>query len=127
MASRENYPVALIGTYQVLTIPVSFETAGLGSINLPYLPYRCRPVAFSSVVTSTVAGSNAATIKLLKSSTELANIDVAQSAAQGDEDADTSVTAADFEMTDQLKITTAKSTAGGAALVFLTVEVLPSH
>ena len=123
----ENYPLTDVGTYRTLIIPVSFEANEVGSILLPALGYRSKPVAFSSCVTKTVAGSDAGTIKLLKSATELANIDVAASAALADEDSDTSVTGTVFEATEQYKITTDKSTAGGRALAYLTIEVLPSH
>ncbi len=122
-----NYPLTEIGTYKTFIVPVSFEANEVGSVLLPALGYRSKPVAFSSCVTKTVAGTDAGTIKLLKSATELANIDVAASAAIADEDSDTSITGTAFEATEQYKLTTAKSTAGGRALAYLTVEVLPSH
>jgi hypothetical protein len=122
-----NYPVTRIGQYETHHIPVSFETNEVGAFSLPALGYRTKPVGFASVVCKTVAGSNDGTIKLHKVSTELASITVAASAAIGDEDSDTSITEAVFEATDQYKLTTAKSTAGGRAIVALTVEILPSH
>ncbi len=123
----ETYPLADVGTHRTFIVPVSFETNEVGSVLLPALGYRSKPVSFKSCVTKTVAGTDTGTIKLLKSATELASIDVAASSAVADEDADTSVTDTVFEATDQYKITTAKATAGGRALAYLTVEVLPSH
>lgn len=122
-----NYPINRIGQYETHRIPVSFETNEVGTFSLPVLPYRSKPVGFKSVVSKTVAGSDDGTIKLLKASTELASITVAASSAIGDEDSDTSITDTAFEATDQYKLVTAKVTAGGRAIVELTVEVLPSH
>ncbi len=60
-----------------------------------------------------------------KGSTSYAQITVAASSAFGDADEDTSITETAFEMDEQIKVETAKSTAGGRAILFLTVEVLP--
>jgi len=122
-----SYPLTRIGQYETHLIPVSFETNEVGTFSIPALGYRTKPVGFASVVNKTVAGSNDGTIKLYKASTELASITVAASAAIGDEDSDTSITDTVYEATDQYKLTTAKSTAGGRCIVALTVEILPSH
>lgn len=122
-----NYPLTRVGQYETHFVPVSFESNEVGTFSLPALGYRTKPVSFSSVVNKTVAGSNDATIKLFKASTELASITVASSSAIGDEDSDTTIVDTVFEATDQYKLTTDKSTAGGRAIVALTVEILPSH
>lgn len=129
MAAKDpaNYPVALIGSYQVLHIPVSFETNGLGDLLLPTLPYRCTPRVLETVVVEDVEATDDATVTLKKSSTTLATATIAGGAQIGENDSDTTVTEEVFEETDQIKLTLAKTTAGGRALVALTVEVLPSH
>ncbi len=124
---NENYPLTRIGQRELHIVPVSFETNEVGSFSMPALGYRTKPISFKSAVTKTVAGSDAGTIKLFKAATEIASIDVAASAAIGDEDADTSITDTVFEETDQYKFTTAKSTAGGRLMAYLEVEILPSH
>lgn len=122
-----NYPVSRIGQYETHIVPVSFETNEVGTFSLPALGYRTKPVGFKSAVNKTVAGSDDGTIDLKKSSTSYAQITVAASAAIGDEDEDTSITDVVFEADEQYKFTTAKSTAGGRCLAYLTVEILPSH
>jgi len=123
----QNYPLSLIGTEQVIYIPVSFETSEVGTFEVPNPGYRFTVKNAKSVVTHIVAGSNNGTITLLKGSTTLGSLTVAASSAIGDEDTYSEVAKATFEVTDELKITTAKSTAGGRAILAVTVEVLPTH
>ncbi len=123
----EHYPINRIGQREVIRVPISFETNEVGAFELSLLPYRCKLVSVKSVVTKTVAGSNDATIDVKKGSTSYAQVTVAASAAIGDEDEDTSITDTPFELDEQIKIETAKSTAGGRGILFLEVEILPSH
>ena len=125
--SLSEYPVPLIGSIIPLQCMVSFETNEVGTFSFPLMPFRFKLNRVDSVVTKTVAGSNDGTITLKKASTTYAEVTVAASAAIGDEDADTTVTETAFELTEQLKVVTAKSTAGGRCLLTVFVEVLPTH
>ncbi len=122
---EQNYPYNEIGQRKLLIVPVSFEANETGTFKLPTLPFRSKIVSAKSAVTKTVAGSNDGTIAIKKGSTTYATITVAASAAIGDEDAATSPTETAFATNEQYVITTAKSTSGGRALLYLTVEVLP--
>jgi len=122
-----EYPVPTIGTIVPLMLTLSFETNEAGTFKLPLLPYRFKLHSVQSSVIKTVAGSNDGTITLRKGATAYAAVTVAASAAIGDEDEDTTVTETPFELTEQLSIVTAKSTAGGRMLVTIFVEVLPTH
>lgn len=123
----ENYPVPLIGTEHTLHIPVSFETGELGEIPLPKLPYRVKLKRVDHVVTKALAATNDGTVTVKKGSTVLATVTVAASAAIGEEDADANPTGTPFETTDQIRILTAKTNAGGKGLLALILEILPSH
>lgn len=123
----KNYPLPLIGSKQVICLPVSFESGEQGEIPLPKLPYRVRVKRVDHVVTKALAGTNAGTVTVKKGSTVLSTVTVAASAAIATENADTNPTDTPFETSDQIRIATAKSTAGGKGLLSLTLEVLPSH
>lgn len=123
----ENYPIPLIGTEYVIHVPVSFETGELGEIPLPKLPYRVKLKRVDHVVTKALAAANDGTVTVKKSATTLATVTVAASAAIAEEDADTNPVGTPFETSDQIRIATAKSTAGGKGLLALTLEILPSH
>jgi hypothetical protein len=123
----EHYPVPLIGTEQQLTIPVSFETDEQGEIPLSALPYRVRVKSISHVVTKALADTNDGTVTVKKGTETLATLTVAASAAIGDEDSDASPVETSFETSDQIRIETAKTKAGGKGLLTLTLEILPSH
>ncbi len=123
----KNYPIPLIGTEQTIHVPVSFETGELGEIPLPKLPYRVKLKRVDHVVTKALAGTDAGTITVKKGATTLATVTVALSAAFGEEDVDANPTGTPFETTDQIRIATAKTTAGGKGLLALTLEILPSH
>lgn len=125
--SLADYPVPLIGSVIPIQVQVSFETNEVGTFSLPLLPYRFKLHSVQSVVTKTVGGSDAGTITLKKASTTYATVTVALSSAIGDEDSDTSPTTTPFELDEQLKIVTAKSTAGGRMLLTVFIEVLPTH
>lgn len=123
----ETYPVTLIGSNQLIPVPVSFETNEKGEFKLPTLPYRCKVTSAKSAMTKAAGASDDATITIKKSSTTVATITIAASAAIGEEDTAPSVTETVFETSDQISITPAKTTAGGRGMLYLTVEVLPSH
>jgi hypothetical protein len=122
-----SYPVPLIGSYQMIPVPFSLETSEKGAFNLATLPYRCKVISAKTAMTKAAAASDEATITIKKSSTTVATVTIAASAAIGEEDTAPSVTGTVFETTDQISITLAKSTAGGRGMLYLTVEVLPSH
>ena len=123
----EHYPVPLIGSYQFITIPFSLETSEKGEFKLATLPFRCKVISAKTVMTKAAAASDEATVTIKKSSTTVATVTIAASAAIGEEDTAPSVTGTKFETTDQISITPAKTTAGGRGMLYLTVEVLPSH
>jgi len=127
MALTENYPVGLIGTYQLIAVPFSFETNEVGTYKLPTLPYRCRLISVETVLYKAAAAGEAGTVVIKKSSTTYATVTIALSSSIGDEDSAPTVTDTAFETDEQISITTAKSTAGGKGILFLTVEVLPTH
>ncbi len=77
------------------------------------------------MVQKALGASDDGTIVLKKGSDTLATVTLAASAAIGDEDAAPTVVESNFDADDQLSITTAKSTAGGKALVTITYEILP--
>lgn len=122
-----SYPIPIVGSYQVLIVPFSFETGEVGAYALKALPYRCRLISVDTVLYKAAGASNDGTVTIKKSSTTYATVTVAASSAIGDEDSAPSVTDTPFETTEQISITTAKSTAGGKGVLMLTLEVLPSH
>lgn len=123
----ENYPIPLIGTEQTIHVPVSFETGEQGEFPLPKLPYRVKLKRVDHVVRKALAGTDAGTVTVKNGATTLATVTVATSAAFGEEDADANPTGTPFETSDQIRIATAKTTAGGKGLLALTLEILPSH
>lgn len=122
-----NYPVPAIGSDQLITVPFSLETNEMGTYKLPYLPYRCKLKSVKTVLYKAAAASDDGTVTIKTGSTTLATVTIAASSAIGAEDAAPTVTETPFDQDDQISITTAKSTAGGKGVLFLTVEVLPSH
>ncbi len=95
-------------------------------MDLPELPVRVQPVAMKAVATKAIAGTDNGTIVLKKGTTSLGTITFTASDAIGTARSATP-TAANFETTDKLRLSVAKTTAGGKAILFLTLEVLPSH
>lgn len=122
-----SYPVPLIGSYQMLMVPFSFDTNEQGTYKLATLPYRCKLVSVDTVLYKAAGASDSGTVVIKHGSDTLATVTVAASSAIGDEDSAPSVTETAFELDEQISITTAKSTAGGKGILALTVEVLPSH
>jgi hypothetical protein len=122
-----TYPLTDMGTDRLIVVPVSFETNEVGTLKLPTLPYRCKLKSVKSAVAKVMAGTDAGTIAVKKGNTTLATVTIAHSDIVGVEDTAPTVTGTAFEKADQITITTAKTTAGGRALLYLTVEVLPSH
>jgi len=123
----ENYPVPLIGSEQVIAVPFSFETNEVGTILLKALPYRCKLKSVDTVLQKAAGASDSGTVVIKHGSDTLATVTVAAASAIGDEDTAPTVTDTAYETTDQISITTAKSTAGGKGILFLTIEILPSH
>lgn len=123
----EKYPLTKVGTYEMLTVPFSFETDEKGLFKLALLPYRCKLISAKTAMTKAAAASDNGTITVKNGSTTVATVTVAASAAIGEEDSAPTVTEDVFELDDQISITPAKTTAGGKGMLYLTVEVLPSH
>lgn len=126
MPSR-TYPVELIGSAVVLPLPFSFETGEAGTIKLPLMPYRYKVIDANTVLQKAAGASDAGTVVLKKGSATLATVTVALSSAIGDEDQAPSIVAHAIGLDEQLTVVTAKTTAGGKGILFLEVEVLPSH
>lgn len=122
-----NYPVGQIGHRQVIPVPVSYESSETGTFKLPALPFRSKLISAKHSVTKALAATNAGTAVIKKGSTTIATVTVDTSAAIGDEDAAPSVAEVIVDTDEQYTVTTAKGNAGGKGILFLTVEVLPSH
>jgi len=123
-----SYPLTAIGTEKMIPVPVSFETNGLGTLKLPTMPYRYKCKSLKSVVKEDIAATDAATITVKNGATTIGTITIAASAQIGDEDSAPTVDSdVVIETTEQLSLVMAKTTAGGRAVVYLTVQVLPSH
>ncbi len=126
----KTYPVALIGSELTIgPFPVSYETGEVLTANkLAALPYRCVLKAIHTTVAKAIAGSNDGTLTVKKSSTTLGSVThTASDALDVERDSSNVDSTVPIEVTDQITITSAKSTAGGRVLCTLTVEVLPSH
>lgn len=122
-----NYPVESIGSVLVLPVPISFETGEAGTIKLPLMPFRYKVTDVDTVVQKALAATNAGTLVLKEGSTTLATVTIDASAAIGDEDSAPSIASHAIGLDEQLTLVTAKGNAGGKAMAFLTLEVLPSH
>ncbi len=124
-----TYPVALEGTELLIgPFPVSFESGfQVTALKLPKLPFNASLTKLVTTVTKALAGTDAGTVTIKKSSTTLGSTSHAASAALVDEQVASNVDSTVKVSTDeQFTLTTAKSTAGGEAVVWLTVKVLPS-
>lgn len=122
-----SYPVRDVGSIKVITLPVSFETGEVGTLDLPSLPYRFRVNNVYLGVTKAIAASDAATVTIGKGATVLSTATLALSSALNAQATGTAPTQTVFELTDAIRVISAKTTAGGKALVTLFLEVLPSH
>lgn len=122
-----TYPLRLEGTNVVLPIvPVSFETGEtMTAVKLPKMPFRYSLVDVRTAVSKAIAASDAATVTVKNGSTTLATVTIPLSSAMAVETAAASVTDTPVELTEQLSVTTAKTTAGGRGFLYLTVKVLP--
>ena len=121
-----TYPLDLIGDQITLgMIPFSFETGETWTaLDLPVLPYRYQIVKAVAVATKAVAATDSGTVTLKKGATTLATLTFSASAAINTAATGTVANNA-FELTDQIRLATAKTTAGGKGLLLLTVQVLP--
>lgn len=122
----ETYPITLIGTEQMIVVPFSFEANEKGTIKLAPLPYRAKVKTAKTVMQKAAGASDTGTVDIKKASTTYATVTVAASAAIGEEDTATASENA-FDTDEQITVVTTKTTAGGKGLLFLTLEVLPSH
>lgn len=122
-----SYEKWAIGSLKVITLPVSFETGEVGTLDLPALPYRFRVNDVKVGVTKALAGSDAGTVTVGKGATVYSTATIPLSSALNAQASGTAPTTTAFELTDKLRVISAKTTAGGKALVTLFLEVLPSH
>ncbi len=123
-----TYPLHLEGCNLVLPIvPVSFETGEtMTAVKLPKMPFRYSLVDVRTAVTKAIAATDAATVTVKVGSTTLATVTIPLSSAMATETASAATPIATaIELTDQLTVTTAKTTAGGRGFLYLTVLVLP--
>jgi hypothetical protein len=122
----QHYPLSSIGKRFVIPVHVSFESGEQWTaLDLPVLPYRFSIISAKAVVTKAVAGTDNGTMLVKKGSTTLATLTFTASSAINAAISGT-VSTNTFEQADQIRLTSAKTTAGGKAIVFLTVEVLPA-
>ena len=120
-----NYPLNLEGSNLPLgPIPFSFETGEQGTLDLPVMPFRFTIVSAVAVNQKAVAGTDSGTILVKKGSTTLATITYSASAAINTA-ATGAVAANAFEQTDQIRLVTSKTTAGGKGILLLTIRPLP--
>ncbi len=124
---NQNYPVNEIGQRKLIPVPISFESNETGTFKLTALPFRSKLISAKSAVTKALAASNDGTAVIKKGATTIATVTIDASAAIGDEDTAPSVTEVIVDTDAQYSVTTAKTSAGGKAMLYLTVEVLPSH
>jgi|SRR5579863_3459469 len=122
-----SYPVRDIGTIKVITIPVSFESGEDGTLDLPPLGYRFLINRVDAGVTKALAGTDAASITLGNGATVLSTLSLPLSSALNAQATDQAPTQTAFATTDKIRLITAKTTAGGKALVTIQLQVLPSH
>ena len=121
-----TYPLTLEGSIVAIpTIPFSFETGEVWTaLDIPVLPFRFKIVKAVAVATKALAATDSGTILLKKGSTTLATITFSASAPINTA-ATATVTDNTFEQTDQIRLATAKPTAGGKGQLFLQVQILP--
>jgi len=126
MVSYEKWAV---GSLRDLTMHLSFESGESGTLDLPALPYRFLINSMTVGVTKALAGTDAGTVTVGKGATVYGTATVPLSSAQNAQVAVTSasITQTAFELTDQLRLISAKTTAGGKVFVTLQLQVLPSH
>lgn len=125
----KSYGVERIGHHVTFgPFPVSFETnEQLTALPLAVQPFRFRVVALHSVVKKALGASDTGVITLKKGSTVLGSVTHTISAALNEEKNASNVDVGTVvETTDQMTLTSAKTTAGGSAYVTVTVEVLPA-
>ena len=123
-----TYPVPLIGSLTSEVVNVSFESGESGTVDLPVQPFRYKVNSFTVGVTKALAATDAGTVSVGKGATVYGTATVPLSSAQNTQVAvaQASITQTPFELTDKLRLITAKATAGGKATVTFRLEVLPS-
>lgn len=114
------YPAEL--KENLITVPLSFESGEQGAFTIA-IPWKCKLKSARAVVTKALAGTDAGAITISKGTSDLATITLAASSAIGT--TDTASLNTDFDEGGEIKLTTAKTTAGGKVLLGLVVEILP--
>lgn len=108
---------------EIVSIPVSFEPGEIGEYNI-LMPYKCQAVGAKSRTNLLIEATDDATIQLANSVGNMANglITHTGGTAFGDEQTVTPTTNTTIAAGTNIKATTAKTTAGGKAI--LDIEVL---
>lgn len=106
--------------------PVSFETGRLGAYRVPF-SYTCEVLKITSRVTQVLGATNAGTITAATVDGPVGNGVITHAAAApfGDEQSVSPTTGRKVNKGSYLELTTAKTTAGGQAIV--TIHVLRKH
>lgn len=111
--------LATANTYEVITIPVSFEANEVGDVKV-LIPYPCSVTNTYSSVSKTVAGTDDGTIVFKNNAGTTmtgATITVAASSAVGTADTGLATANNTFTAGQVMTLTTAKTTAGGRCVV----------
>ena len=108
----------LVGVKEVMVVVCSFETAEQGAVVIPF-PFKAKILLLESIVTSTVAGTDAGTITPSNSVGNMANgtMTHATAAAIGDTQSEVPTTNNIIAKDTDLTLTPAKTTAGGITAV----------
>lgn len=125
-----TYPIVLVGS----EIPLgpylcSFETGEVGALWSVKMPFRCNIKAAHAVVQKTIAATDDGTVTISdESGNAICTLTATHDLGAGSE-AVASVFHDEYPIEEgkQIKLLSAKATAGGRVLVELLVEVLPSH
>lgn len=114
---------ASIGTItETLIAPVSFETGEVGTIFIDF-PYACTILSYQFVCTKALAGTDAGTIQFADNAgTNMTGglATIPASTAFGTKVGATITAGGDVAQNDDIRITTAKTTAGGRGFVSIT-------
>jgi len=114
--------------YETINVPVSFETGEVTQHINVYLPYKCTIVNITATVTKALAGTDAGTIVVYDSvsSANIRTLTIPLSSALSTEVEATSVNysfvTATVATNSKIHVSTAKTTAGGKAVVSILVK-----
>lgn len=113
---------SISSVYETLIVPVSFETGEVGTIFVDF-PYACTILSYQFVCTKALAGTDAGTIQFADNSgTNMTGglASIPASTAFGTRVGATITSGGSVAINDDIRITTAKTTAGGRGFVSIT-------